>query len=116
MWTFTRLPTSTSAADAAAAAAAPAAAVVDAHDAEALAALHEDPANWSEARLCSRDEGFYFSKRDPRVCVRKRNRALSWTVNLGHPRALAVVLAFIIGVGIVPAVVNALVLARLKRC
>ena len=121
MWPFsavthTRLPTTTAADTGDTTPTAAAAAPVDAHDAAALAALHADAAHWSEARLCSLDEGLYFAKRDPRLCVRKRSRALSWTLNFGHPRALAAILAFIVGSSAVPLLINAFAISRLKRC
>ena len=41
----------------------------------------ENPENWSDYVI-----GLYFSKRDSRVWVPKRERALGWTFNLAHPR------------------------------
>jgi hypothetical protein len=118
MWPFsshTRLPTVDAGAEAATSNSP--VGVVDAHDSAALTALHADEAHWSDVRGCGgANEGIYFAKRDPRLCVRKRNRALSWTINFAHPRAVPVLIAFILGVGLVPALINAFVLSRLKRC
>lgn len=40
-----------------------------------------NPENWSDSSV-----GLYFSKRDSRVLVPKRTRALGWTFNLAHPK------------------------------
>jgi hypothetical protein len=85
-------------------------------DAAALAALHADARHWSESRVCGVDDGFYFCKADPRICVRKRNRVLSFTLNFGHPRALFVVVAFVVLVSLVPGAANAYALASQRRC
>lgn len=46
-----------------------------------------NPENWSDDAVC-----LYFSKRDSRVWVPKRERELGWTFNLAHGRgALAFV-------------------------
>jgi hypothetical protein len=114
MWPFsshTRLPT----VDAGSEEATPP--VVGAHDTAALAALHADAAHWSDVRICGIDEGLYFAKRDPRLCVRKRSRMLSWTLNFGNPRALTVLLVLILGVGLAPTIINVLTISRLiRRC
>ena len=115
MWPFsshTRLPT----VDAGSEEAASPPGVVGAHDTAALAALQADAAHWSDVRICGIDEGLYFAKRDPRLCVRKRNRMLSWNINLGHPRALAVLIILTLGVGIAPTIINVVTISRLRRC
>jgi uncharacterized membrane protein len=38
-----------------------------------------NPANWTNSSV-----GFYFSKRDTRLVVPKRIRALGWTLNMAH--------------------------------
>ena len=53
-----------------------------ASDSPQLNALWRDPAHWSDGLL-----GCYFAKADPRLWVPKRNPALGWTLNMGHPRA-----------------------------
>lgn len=40
-----------------------------------------NPDNWSDYEI-----GLYFSKRDSRVWVPKRERELGWTFNLAHAR------------------------------
>ena len=96
--------------------------VVDAHDSAALAALQADEAHWSDARVCGANEGLYFAKRDPRLCVRKRSRALSYRINFGHPRAFAALFALTLGValatgvGLATMVINVVMFSRLKRC
>lgn len=59
----------------------------------------EDPENWST---------IYFSKRDTRAMVPKRNPKLGWTVNFGHPLGgksiyaiflLLFIVGFIVGYG-----------------
>ena len=114
MWPFsshTRLPTVDAGSEEAASPP-----VVDALDTAALAALHADAAHWSDVRVCGANEGLYFAKRDPRLCVRKRSQALSWTINLAHPRALAVLFIFTLSVGLVPTIINVVTISRLKRC
>ncbi|MBF0554821.1 MAG: hypothetical protein HQK96_09755 [Nitrospirae bacterium] len=50
----------------------------------------ENPENWTSP-------GFYFSKKDTRWVVPKRNQALGWTFNLGHMKgAWAMLLSFLI--------------------
>jgi uncharacterized membrane protein len=39
-----------------------------------------NPDNWSDSVV-----GLYFSKRDSRTWVRKRNVSFGWTINLGKP-------------------------------
>jgi len=116
-FTHSRLPTDGAAADSAGGPAAADSAAA-APDGAALAALHADARHWSDTRICGRDEGFYFSKADPRVCVRKRNRIVSYTINFGHPSAVFVVVGFITLISLAPAVVNVLVVASAaqKRC
>lgn len=46
--------------------------------------------------------GFYRRPQDPRLFVPKLNPMMGWTINLSHPRAPAVLLAF--GAAIVAAV------------
>ncbi len=50
----------------------------------------ENQENWTSP-------GFYFSKKDTRWIVPKRNPVLGWTFNLGHKRgAWAMLLSFLI--------------------
>lgn len=50
----------------------------------------ENPDNWTSP-------GFYFSKRDTRWIVPKRNPVLGWTFNLGNKKgAWAMLLSFLI--------------------
>jgi uncharacterized membrane protein len=48
-----------------------------------------NPNNWNGGLF-----GIYFSKRDSRVWVPKRQPLLGWTINLAHPRALWWMAAF----------------------
>ena len=57
-----------------------------------------DPENWGEGFF-----GFYFSRRDSRLWVPKRHPGLGWTLNMGHPRAGAVLLGFILTAALLPA-------------
>jgi len=61
----------------------------------------QDPKNWTGPRWLS----LYFSKRDCRVWVPKQIPAMGWTVNLGHPKGLAVLLALIILLSFLPAII-----------
>lgn len=50
----------------------------------------ENQDNWTSP-------GFYFSKRDSRWIVPKRNPILGWTFNLGNPKgAFAMIMSFLI--------------------
>ena len=82
------------------------------HDPVVLAALLADPRHWSETRVCgaTTQEGFYFCKADPRVCVRKRNRQYSFTLNFGHARAVPVALLFILIITLLPTLLNSITL------
>jgi uncharacterized membrane protein len=60
-----------------------------------------NPDNWSDYEI-----GLYFSKRDSRAWVPKRERELGWTFNLAHAKGA---LAFI-GVLLTPAVVLLIIL------
>ncbi len=50
-----------------------------------------DPANWSSGPFA-----IYSSRTDKRFWVPKRNRALGWTINFGHPWGLAVFVAILV--------------------
>jgi uncharacterized membrane protein len=55
--------------------------------------------NWGDGVF-----GLYFSKRDPRLWVPKRNPRFGWTVNLGHPRGGLVMFGIILMAGLLPAI------------
>ena len=115
MFSFTHSRLETSDGESGAATGAPAStsssSAAAAHDPVVLAALHADPRHWSETRVCGGiEEGFYFCKADPRVCVRKRGRQCSYTLNFGHARAVPVALLFILAVTLLPALLNSLTL------
>ncbi len=59
-----------------------------------------NPDNWSRMAWL----GLYFSKRDPRLFVRKPMPALGWTLNFARPGAAAVFLRIVI-VALVAAVI-----------
>ena len=52
----------------------------------------ENPANWSGPR----SYGVYFSKRDTRIWVPKKNPAHGWTINLAHDAGVKWLTAFIL--------------------
>ena len=59
----------------------------------------ENPDNWTSP-------GFYFSKRDTRWIVPKRNPVLGWTFNLGNKKgAWAMLITFLIPTVIMTAIV-----------
>jgi hypothetical protein len=60
-----------------------------------------DPRNWTGPKWLS----VYYSKRDSRVWVPKQIPMLGWTVNLGHPKGLAVLLGLILFLTLLPAVI-----------
>jgi uncharacterized membrane protein len=51
-----------------------------------------NPENWSDSLI-----GFYFSKRDSRTFVPKRNPSMGWTLNLAHSKGAWWMLALMIG-------------------
>lgn len=51
-----------------------------------------DPGNWSRRAWL----GLYFSKRDPRLFVRKPLTALGWTLNFARPGAAVVFLGIVV--------------------
>lgn len=66
-----------------------------------------NPDNWSDYTI-----GLYFSKRDSRVWVPKRERELGWTLNLAHPRGALGFVALLLAPSIVPLIVMVVVLAK----
>jgi uncharacterized membrane protein len=66
----------------------------------------ENPANWSGGLL-----GVYFSKRDSRVWVPKRNPAMGWTLNFANPRSTLWLAGLIAG----PALIAAIVMQLARR-
>ena len=50
-----------------------------------------NPDNWSDFEI-----GLYFSKRDTRVRVPKRERELGWTINLAHPKGAPLFIALLL--------------------
>ena len=122
-WTprHTPLPTSDAEADAGAAPSAGPPAAEAATDAR-LAALAAADAHWAQgAGLCGADS-VYFCKADPRLCVRRRHRVLSWTINFAHPFAVWALVTLIVVPTLINGLVNALVTAqavtraRAERC
>ncbi len=71
-------------------------------------AMHQDPDNW---RLMF----FYFSPQDPRIVVRRRRRAMGWTLNFAWPLAFPVLLALIGGVSGSMELLNRLALSGTSR-
>ncbi len=64
----------------------------------------ENQDNWTSP-------GFYFSKRDSRWIVPKRNPALGWTFNLGNPKGVfAMIISFLVPAMILTGVVLFIVL------
>jgi predicted Ser/Thr protein kinase len=61
----------------------------------------QDPRNWTGPKWLS----LYYSKRDSRVWVPKQIPMLGWTVNLGHPKGLAVLLGLILFLTLLPAII-----------
>lgn len=61
-----------------------------------LERLWNDPGHWSPFG--------YRCPSDPRVIVPKRLRALGWTINWAHPRAIPMLL-FMLGIAVGPALV-----------
>lgn len=64
-----------------------------------------NPENWNLA--------FYFSKKDSRVIVPKRIRAMGWTVNLGKRAGAAILIATIIVIPLLA--ILTLVILRTRR-
>lgn len=60
-----------------------------------------NPDNWSDFEI-----GLYFSKRDTRIRVPKRERELGWTYNLAHTKGALLFIALLLA----PAAVLLLVL------
>ena len=70
-----------------------------------------NPQNWSGAKWAQ----LYFSRKDSRLWVPKRNRSMGWTINLGNPSG-AVCLAGVVLSGIAFVVVsNVLVLNLIMK-
>lgn len=64
----------------------------------------ENQDNWTSP-------GFYFSKRDSRWIVPKRNPALGWTFNLGNPKGVfAMIISFLVPAMILAGVILFIVL------
>ena len=53
--------------------------------------LWQDKKNWGDG-FC----GWYFCKEDPRLWVPKKHKALGITVNLGHPKGGATLVALFV--------------------
>ena len=51
------------------------------------------PENWSGPKLL----GLYSSKSDTRLWVPKRTPALGWTINVGHPGGMAILVGILVG-------------------
>jgi uncharacterized membrane protein len=68
-----------------------------------------NPANWSDSAI-----GFYFSKKDSRILVPKRNPALGWTLNLAHGAGAAWLLVSMLAPSLVLALI--VVLVATHRC
>lgn len=54
----------------------------------------EDERNWSGPRWL----GVYFSKKDTRTVVPKRIVSMGWTVNLGRPSGVFILVGIIVGI------------------
>jgi uncharacterized membrane protein len=52
------------------------------------------PENWSGPKLL----GLYASKIDTRLWVPKRTPALGWTINIGHPGGMALLVGILVGI------------------
>lgn len=61
-----------------------------------------DERNWSGPRLL----GFYRSKRDTRAVVPKRTRSLGWTINVGRPKGVLVLVGILVGVPLLELLVS----------
>lgn len=53
----------------------------------------DNPQNWSDRWI-----GLYFSKRDSRLWVPKRNPRLGWTLNLAHPAGAVWLFGLFLGI------------------
>ena len=51
------------------------------------------PQNWAGPKLF----GIYSSKSDKRLWVPKRKPSWGWTINVGHPRGLALLVGILVG-------------------
>jgi uncharacterized membrane protein len=67
----------------------------------------ENPDNWSGPRMLSH----YFSKRDSRLWVPKQIPGLGWTLNFGHRRGAAWLLAMVLAPVLIAVVAFCLILA-----
>jgi uncharacterized membrane protein len=62
-----------------------------------------NPGNWSDEVV-----GLYFSKRDSRTWVPKRNPRMGWTLNLAHPGGAW----WLVGLLVAPALIAAFLARR----
>lgn len=70
-----------------------------------------NPQNWSGPKWL----GLYFSRRDSRIWVPKRQRAFGWTINIGNPKGAVCLVSVLLGVIAFVVVSNVVVLNLIMK-